>query len=503
MDELTMFIVDLFVLLACAVVAGEIAVHLGQVAMVGQLLAGLIIGPTLLGPYIGLSTLTPELSTIQFLATVFILFMAGIEVTPQRVMNMGPLSFWLGVAIFLIPMTIGTFAITFVLPSIGYPENVLVALTLAMTALPVMGIMLSEFGLLRTKLGDLLLNAAVVNELLAVALFAILLRLGPAAVGDLYSVGLAIVSVGGFLLVMFGLQWLLKYLRDKHMWDPFSERFTAFWKSKQGGFALLMIILFGSTLFSQFLGLTYVLGAFFAGLFVTKETVGRDAYESIRYIFEVMTWGFFVPLFMAFAGIQMNLRLLTTTGLAVALIILLIVAFFSKYATGAAIALWAGWKRSDANAVGYMVGSRGVVALALASILLQDNRIAPDIFTIIASVGVITTIIAPIGALTGWLSDTESRKDLLKRAPSLDVHQPSVSQLRMPVQWTGTVFASDRTGSFKLREWLMDRTQEEGPRGAASLNGVRSGRGGAVAKAPPKNECEPSPTTPAKKPPIT
>jgi len=438
-----MFIVDLFVLLGCAVVAGEIAIHLGQVAMVGQLLAGLILGPTLLGPYIGLNSLTPELTTLQFLATVFILFMAGIEVTPDRVMKMGPVSFALGVGIFLVPLSFTVFAIGFVLPGVGYPENLLVSLTLSMTALPVMGIMLSEFGLLRTKLGDMLLNAAVVNEFLAVALFAIVLRLGSSAFGDIYSVGLAILAVGTFLIVMFAAQWLLKYLRDIQVWSFFTERFSSFWKSKQGGFALLMIILFGSTLFSQFLGLTYVLGAFFAGLFVTRETVGKEAFDSIRYIFEVMTWGFFVPLFMAFAGVQMNLRLLVTASLLVGFAILLIIAFVTKYVTGAVIALSAGWKQADASAIGYLVGSRGVVALTLATILLQSN-----------------TIIAPIGALSVWLANKESREDLLKRVPSLSVRKPGPSQLRMPVQWTGTIFSSDRTGSFMLREWLQELPQD-------------------------------------------
>jgi Kef-type K+ transport system membrane component KefB len=458
-----MFIVDLFVLLGCAVVAGEIAIHLGQVAMVGQLLAGLILGPTLLGQYIGLNTLTPELTTLQFLATVFILFMAGIEVTPDRVMKMGPASFGLGIAIFLVPLSIGTFAIGFVIPGVGYPENLLVSLCLAITALPVMGIMLSEFGLLRSKLGDMLLNAAVVNEFLAVALFAIVLRLGPSSFGDLYSVGLAILAVGTFLVVMFAAQWLLRYLREIHVWDSVSERFAAFWKSKQGGFALLMIILFGSTLFSQFLGLTYVLGAFFAGLFVTRETVGKTAFDSIRYIFEVMTWGFFVPLFMAFAGVQMNLRLLVTASLAVALAALLIISFVTKYVTGAVVALSAGWKQSDASAVGYLVGSRGVVALTLATILLQDNRITPDIYTLVASIGVITTIIAPIGALHEWLSDADSRADLLRRVPNLNRQQPNASQLRMPVQWTGTVFSNDKSGAFMLKEWLMERPETNDP----------------------------------------
>jgi Kef-type K+ transport system membrane component KefB len=88
-DTTTNFLVDLFVLFAGSVLAGEVAVRLGQAALVGQLLVGVVLGPTLMGPYLGLTSLTPELSAIQFLATVFILFMAGLEVVPEDIARMG------------------------------------------------------------------------------------------------------------------------------------------------------------------------------------------------------------------------------------------------------------------------------------------------------------------------------------------------------------------------------------------------------------------------------
>jgi Kef-type K+ transport system membrane component KefB len=493
-----MFIVDLFILLACTVVAGEIAIHLGQVAMVGQLLAGVALGPTLLGPYIGLNTLTPELTSIQFLATVFILFMAGLEVDPERVYRMGHTSFGLGVALFLVPLAAGFFAVGYVFSGIGYPENLLIALTLSITALPVMGIMLSEFGLLHTKLGDMLLNAALVNEFLAVALFAILLRVGSASVGNLYPVGLAILSVGGFLLVMLLAHKVLELLHSRHVGESFAKRFPNFWRSRKGGLALLMTILIGSTLFSQFIGLTFVIGAFFAGVLVTRESIGMEAYASTRYFFEGMTWGFFIPLFFAFVGVEMNLRLLATPFILTAFLVLVAVAFISKYAAGTSVALLTGWKHADASAVGFLSGSRGVVELAMAIILFQSNMISANVFTIIASIGLITTTIAPIGALQGWLSDPKSRVDLLKRVPSLDIDRPIVPQLRPPEEWTGTVVPTPSSKAFLLKEWL-DGIATEDVRNTSISPHSHSGRrdGGAEALSEDENR-PPLPASPKK-----
>ena len=96
----TQVIVDLTLLLACAVLAGELANRIGQAALVGQLAVGVVLGPSLLGPVIGLTNLPTELTTIQLLATVFILFLAGLQVVPEEIFKMGPRNVAFGVLAF-------------------------------------------------------------------------------------------------------------------------------------------------------------------------------------------------------------------------------------------------------------------------------------------------------------------------------------------------------------------------------------------------------------------
>ncbi len=416
-DSTLLFLVDLFLLLGGAVAAGEIAAHFGQPAMVGQLLVGIFLGPTLLGPYVGLASLGPDLGGLQLLATVFVLFMAGLELSPEQIYRMSVGNLLLGIGLFFLPFLAGVGAVRLLYPGDSWSTVYFVAIALAITALPVMGIMLSEFGLTHSETGRILLNSALINEFCAVTVFALVLHVGAGSGPNafVYAFG----AVGAFLGLMFGIHFLLKFFRERRWWLPITRWFQRTWRSKQGGFALLMVLLLAATLLSQELGLTYVIGAFYAGLLVTRESAGEEAHESISQVFDSMTWGFFVPLFFAFVGVQMNLRLLNTPIAIAILVALFGVASASKIGTGFFGTKLLGWSRADALAGGFLVNSRGGVALAMAVILLTDGLIDIQLFTVIATVSLATSLLAPIGAVWAWRSDERSREALYARVPRL------------------------------------------------------------------------------------
>ena len=420
-DPTTQFIVDLFLLLGSAVLAGEVATHFKQPAMVGQLLVGILLGPTLLGPFIGLNptsssapALSPQLGTMQVLATVFILFMAGLEVSPEDIFTMELSTVILGLAVFFVPFGLGALVLPFVLHQISFLEGLLIAVTISITALPVMGLMLQEFGLSKSRIGKLLINTALLNEFSAVAVFSILLKVMAGSTSGLVAVTVALLSVALFISIMLTIHTVLKLLRTNRLWDPLKRQFNRAWHSRQGGFAILLVLMVGSTLFSQFLGLTYVVGAFYAGLLVTRESAGHVAHTSISSIMDAMSWGFFIPVFFALVGVEMNLRLIATVYWMTAFAALLAVAIVAKYITGFSIASFIGWRRPDASAIGYMVGSRGAVELAMATILLSSGLVDIQIFTLIAGIGLVTTVLAPIGALRSWRADPIRQHEMQK-----------------------------------------------------------------------------------------
>ncbi len=432
------FIVDLFLLLAGSLLAGEAASRLGQPALVGQLLVGLLLGPTLVGPFIGLGSLGPEFTSIQFIATVFVLFVAGLEIVPEDIYRMGPANLLLGIALFVVPLLASAGAITLLFPPEPFTTTLFIALTLSITALPVMGIMLVQFGLVKGARGRFLMNLALINEISAVTLFAILLQLHTGSGAPTIAVGLAVGALGGFLALMFGLYFLIRHLERTRTWGILQARFSAEWRSKGAGFALLMVLLVGAALLSQALDLTYVVGAFYAGVLVTHKTAGPEAHRSISTVFDTISWGFFIPLFFAFVGVQMNLRLLDDPGLVAALVALVGVAILSKVVVGYLAGQIRQESSSDSLAIGFLCSSRGAVELAMAVILLQAGVFTPEIFTIVATVGLVTTIAAPVGAVWAWSRSPASRAELLHRVPALAQESGWLGRLPAITEWDGS-----------------------------------------------------------------
>ncbi|HYB77408.1 MAG TPA: cation:proton antiporter, partial [Thermoplasmata archaeon] len=384
MDTTTTFIVGLFLMVALSILVGELFSRFAIPALVGQILVGVVVGPTLLGSYLGLTTISSEFTGIQFLATFFILMMAGLSVTPAQIRATGPSAAALGVAIFLIPFITGAGVVRLLYPSFSTYETLFVSLCISITALPVLGIMLREFGLSGTRFGTFLLNSSVVNELAAVTVFAVLLRL-QSGTGNLWvALATAVATVALFLSTILAVHMGLQSLRQLHVWDRWVDQFRLTWRSREAGFGILMVAGLGAALYSQFLGLTFIVGAFYAGLLVTPESAGRAGHRTISLVFNAITWGFFIPLFFALVGFGMNFRLLGPGFVPIlAFAALAVFAFFSKAFVGSGFARSLGWSGDESLCAGMLVSSRGAVELAMAVILLQQGIISTSVYTVV------------------------------------------------------------------------------------------------------------------------
>ena len=324
---------------------------------------------------------------------------AGLAVTPDQVRATGGASGLLGTAIFLAPFLSGVLIVYLLYPGLPLLTTLFVSLTISITALPVLGVMLQEFGLLDGRFGTYLLNGALVNELAAVTTFAVLLRVragtGPVAV----DVGIALAAVGVFLSSVLAVHMLLRALREVRAWKGLVGRFRRTWRSREAGFAVLMAAALGAALYSQFLGLTFLVGAFYAGLLITPESVGRLEHRALTHVFDTITWGFFIPLFFALVGLGMNLRLLGSSWTTLlAFVALCAFAMVAKVAVGGAVTRGLGWSRREATGAGFLLASRGAVELAMAVILLSLGIFTLTLFTVVAAVGLVTTLLSPIGA---------------------------------------------------------------------------------------------------------
>ena len=420
MDPTTEFIVAMFLLVAASILVGEVFSRFGVPALVGQILVGLVLGPSVLGPTLGFTSITPEFTGIQFLATFFILMMAGLAVTPAQIRATGPAAAAMGVALFVVPFAVGAGVVRVLFPSLALDTTLFVALTISITALPVLGIMLREFDLADTRFGAFLMNSSVVNELASVTTFAVLLRLESGTGNLWYDIGIAVGTVALFLTTVLAIHMALQSLRKLHVWDRWVDRFRLTWRSREAGFGLLMMAGLAAALYSQFLGLTFIVGAFYAGLLITPESAGRAGHRTISLVFNAITWGFFIPLFFALVGFGMDFRTLSLADYSLlAFAALVVFAFFSKVFVGAASARALGWSPNESLCCGMLVSSRGAVELAMAVILLQQGIFTTQIYTVVAGVGLITTALAPIGAKPFVRSITAARRASAERASAI------------------------------------------------------------------------------------
>ncbi|MCI4365217.1 MAG: cation:proton antiporter [Thermoplasmata archaeon] len=398
-DATTSFLIALFLLLTLAVLVGELCNRIGQVALVGQLMVGVVLGPTLLGPFLGISGTSASFSGLLTVATFFILLMAGLAVSPEQIWDTGISSLLLGIAIFLVPFLSGAAVVYVLYPNLSTTTSLFIALTISITALPVLAIMLREFGLMKTRFGTFLLNSSVINELAAVTAFAVLLSITTSGDSSFNAVAISVATVALFLTTVLSIHMALRTLRHVRLWDRLVNRFRETWRSREAGFALLIVMGLGAALYSQFLGLTFVVGAFYSGLLVTPESAGAREHRSISFLFEAVTWGFFIPLFFALVGFNTDFRTLFSTPLAVVLFAsLCLFALMSKIAMGALVTRSLRWSRQESLAAGWLLTSRGAVELAMATILLGLHIFTQPIFTIVAGVGLVTTCLSPIGA---------------------------------------------------------------------------------------------------------
>ena len=399
MDAITLFLVGLFLLVGSAVLVGELFGRLGQPALIGQMLVGVVHGPTLQGGPLGLSGLATQLQPLELLATFFILMMAGLPVTPEQIRSTGLSATLLGIAIFVVPFLSGAGVVRLLYPDLSVPTALLVSLTISVTALPVLGVVLREFDLADTRFGTFLMNTSLVNELAAVTTFAVLLRVAsdPSSTG--VAAAIAIVTVALFLASVLLVHVLLRSLRHLRIWGRWVGSFRESWRTREAGFAVLMVVGLGAALYSQFLGLTFLVGAFFAGILITPESAGRREHRTISFVFEAVTWGLFIPLFFALVGFGMDFR---TLGLAaapiLAFVVLAVFAVLSKLSVGAAVARSLGWSTDASWGAGFLVTSRGGIQLAMGVILLASGVFTPAMFTVIAGVGLLATFVSAIGA---------------------------------------------------------------------------------------------------------
>ncbi|MDW0122435.1 MAG: cation:proton antiporter, partial [Nitrososphaeraceae archaeon] len=289
--------VSIIIILVAARILGEVFQRIGQPPLVGELLAGLIIGPSIFG----LVLPSPDLHVLSNLAVFFLMFLAGLEMDPREIRRAGRSAIVISIVAFFIPLLSGTgTSLLFGLPTV---QSLFMGLLLSITAVPVSAIVLMQFGILNSRLGNTVITAAVVNDIMSLIVLSIILQLaadggtGQLNLGDIVVSGINIaVFLGGIFLLDMLLRKIAGRLRKKV--EPFFKKL----QTKEAAFGVLLITAIAISLIAQDIGLHFVIGTFFSGLVIYKGRIGRQNFNKVYGTISAITFGFFAPIFFALIG---------------------------------------------------------------------------------------------------------------------------------------------------------------------------------------------------------
>jgi Kef-type K+ transport system membrane component KefB len=206
--------VSIIIILVSARVLGELAQRFHQPALVGEILAGIIIGPSLL------LIVVPgqDLVVLSEIAVFFLMFLAGLEMHPEEIKKSGKSAIVISSLAFVLPLLGGVgISLLFELDTI---QAMFMGLLLSITAVPVSAIVLMEFGIIRTKLGNTVITAAVINDIFSLVILSIILQLdninSPGKI-DYTAIGFSVINIGSFIGGIFMIDL---FFRKTSHWLP-------------------------------------------------------------------------------------------------------------------------------------------------------------------------------------------------------------------------------------------------------------------------------------------
>jgi Kef-type K+ transport system membrane component KefB len=364
---------DLFLVLVAAKLGDEVFKRIGQPAIVGEILGGVLVGPSVLG----LVEVGEVLRVFSELGVVFLLFWVGLETRLSEMRAVGRIAVTVGAAGVVVPFLAGI-GLGLALGESG-ETSVFLGAALAATSAGITSATFLELGIAGTRAARTVLGAAVVDDVLALILLSV--AVGMAAEGGvdatdiLLALGVAIAFVA---FVALGGTRLLQN-RPRLLEAP---RFA------QSPLLPAVILCLGLAAFSAKIGLAALIGAFLAGMIVAETKDQSSIEEEVRPLYS-----FFPPFFFAFIGIELDLGALLDGHALWLLAAISVLAAVTKLVPAYLAARGLG--RNEAAIVGVGMVPRGEVGIVVASIGAAEGVVDAELFAVVVGMAVLTTLAAP------------------------------------------------------------------------------------------------------------
>ena len=390
-SPLSLFIVQAALIIALSRVVGLAATKFGQPMVIAEVVAGILLGPSLLGA-LSPATMTalfppssmPMLGLMSQIGLLLFMFLIGLELDPKLLRGRAHVSVAISHSSIIAPGLLGGVLGLYLYPRLSPPDVPFVsfllfmAVSMSITAFPVLARILAERRLLKTKVGAIAITCAAVDDVTAWCLLAFVVSIAKST-----NVGRAAVTVGMSLAYI---AFMLVVVR------PFLRRLGAISASREGLtqnlVAVTLLFLLASSWLTEFIGIHALFGAFMLGAIMPKDGhAGRLLAEKLEDLVVV----FLLPMFFAYSGLRTQIGLLDNPSSWLICGLIILVACLGKFGGSLVAGKLTGLAWREATAVGILMNTRGLMELIVLNIGLDLGVISPALFTMMVLMALVTT----------------------------------------------------------------------------------------------------------------
>jgi Kef-type K+ transport system membrane component KefB/nucleotide-binding universal stress UspA family protein len=427
-------LVEILVVIGLSRIMGQVCRVLKQPLVIGEIIAGIMLGPSLLGlifPAFGAALFPaetlPYLDILSQIGLIFFMFLIGLELNPKYLKGQLDIAILISHVSILVPFSLGSILALLLYPLVSNNGVSFTAFALflgaamSITAFPVLARIITENNLQKSKLGTLALTCAAVDDVTAWCLLAVAIAVTRtnSVVGAIPTIIESLVYIAFMMVVV---RWLLEKLETHY---------------KQTG-KLTQLLLAGiymgvvvSALITELIGIHLIFGAFILGAVMPKN---EGLVQEIAEKTEDFILIFLLPIFFAYSGLRTQIGLLNRPGLWLLCGAVLMVAIVGKYVGTYVAARVSGIEKRDASALGWLMNTRGLTELIVLNIGLNFGVISPLLFTMLVIMALVTTVMT--SPLLEWTYPKRLIKlDQLQEEPEIGVaQQPSLAyKILVPV----------------------------------------------------------------------
>jgi Kef-type K+ transport system membrane component KefB/nucleotide-binding universal stress UspA family protein len=394
-----LFIAQLALLLLVGRLMGEAVQRIGQPSVMGQLIGGLLLGPSFFGllwPSAQHAIFPTDpvqkgmLDAVSELGVLMLLLLTGMETDLQLVRRVGGAAITVAISGVAIPFACG-FTLGEFLPAEFLPRPdarlvtaIFLGTALSISSVKIVAIVIREMNFMRRDLGQIIVASAILEDTIGWVIIAIAFGLAAAGTIDVWSVSRAVVGTALFMVASFTVGRRIVFRLIRWANDNFRSDFPVI--------TTILIIMAAMALTTQLIGVNTVLGAFVAGILIGESPIlTRHIDEELRGLIVAL----FMPVFFGLSGLNADLTILRSPDLALLAVGLIVIASIGKFLGAFIGGTIGGLSRAESLALGCGMNARGSTEVIVATLGLSTGLLSQNLFTLIVTMAIVTTTAMP------------------------------------------------------------------------------------------------------------